>query len=89
MVTIETRHRETDKIIKPASRRYIPYDELEELQDTIEKNSYIRDSSDKSKNNELEIREKMHIEQNKHLDNTKTFKSSQEAIDSYKSKKLD
>ena len=37
MITIKTRHRETDTIIKPASKPYIPHDKLEELQYRIEK----------------------------------------------------
>ena len=85
---IKTKHTETDTILKPASKPYIPYDELEELQDSMEKHNRARDNVNNPKNNELEIREKAHIAQNKHLDNTKTFKSSQKAVDSYKSKKL-
>jgi len=89
MVTIKTKQPNNETILKPGSRRYIPSEEVEKFEGSIERTHSFSDAGSNSGDHEFGMKEKECGQQNKHLDNTKIFKSSNEARDSQKSKKLD
>jgi len=70
MVTVKTQYPKTDTILNPGSRRYIPSEEVEELNTSFEK---PQDMGGEFKEVEIDTREEGYKKVNKAIDKTRVM----------------